>query len=155
PPPPGYGAPPPGYAAPPPGYGMAAGYRPVSGPVTAFGRTSSHWWKRAVALILDTLILAIPLNILTASIGGFESRTVDGETHLEFHGPGPLISLVVVVLYYAFLNGGQKGQTVGKMAMRIQVRDIDNGGPIGFGRGLGRQLILYAFAIACLIPLLL
>jgi uncharacterized RDD family membrane protein YckC len=155
PPPPGYGAPPPGYAAPPPGYGMAAGYRPAAGPVTAFGRMASHWWKRAVALILDSLILVIPLNILTAVLGGFETTNIDGETHFEFHGPGPLISLVVVVLYYALLNGGQKGQTVGKMAMRIQVRDIETGGAIGFGRGLGRQLILYAFAIACLIPLLL
>ena len=41
------------------------------------------------------------------------------------------------------------------MLMRIQVRDIETGGPIGFGRGLGRQLILYVFAVACVLPLLL
>ena len=53
------------------------------------------------------------------------------------------------------LNGGPKGQTVGKMALRIQVRDIDTGGPIGYGRGLGRQLMIYVFALACGIGLLL
>ncbi len=59
------------------------------------------------------------------------------------------------MLYDALLNGGAKGQTVGKSSCAIQVRDIETGGPIGFGRGLGRQLILYVFAIACVLPLLL
>jgi uncharacterized RDD family membrane protein YckC len=154
PPPPGYGAPPPGYAAPPPGYGTY-GYSPVSGPVTAFGRTASQWWKRAVALIIDTIVLTVPLSLISGLLGGLETTTVDGEARVEMKGPGFIITIVVVVLYYAILNGGAKGQTVGKMLMRIQVRDIDTGGAIGFGRGLGRQLILYVFAIACVIPLLL
>ena len=59
------------------------------------------------------------------------------------------------LLYYALLNGGTKGQTIGKMAMRIQVRDIDTGGPIGVGRGFGRQLMIYLFTFACVLPLLL
>ena len=42
-----------------------------------------------------------------------------------------------------------------KMAMRIQVRDIDTGGPIGVGRGFCRQLMIYLFTFACVIPLLL
>jgi len=156
PPPPGYGAPPPGYAAPPPGYGMASGYRPASGPVTAFGRTASHWWKRAVALILDAIILSIPISILTSmSGGGFERTTVDGETRIEWHGGGLFVGVIVGLLYYALLNGGAKGQTIGKMALRIQVRDIDTGGPIGVGRGFGRQLMIYLFTFACVIPLLL
>jgi uncharacterized RDD family membrane protein YckC len=92
---------------------------------------------------------------VSSIVGGIETTTVDGEARVEMRGPGFLITIVAVVLYYAILNGGAKGQTVGKMLMRIQVRDIETGGPIGFGRGLGRQLILYVFAIACVIPLLL
>ena len=155
PPPPGYGAPPPGYAPPPPGYGAYGSYSPATGPVTSFGRTASQWWKRAVALIIDTIVLTIPLSIVSNILGGIETTTVDGEARIEMKGPGFLITIVAVVLYYAVLNGGTKGQTIGKMLMRIQVRDIGTGGPIGFGRGLGRQLILYVFAIACVIPLLL
>jgi uncharacterized RDD family membrane protein YckC len=123
--------------------------------MTVFGQMASQWWKRAVALIIDMLVLAVPLNILTAMLGGFEARTVDGQTEFEFEGPGVFISIVVSILYYVLLNGGPKGQTVGKMALRIQVRDIDTGGPIGYGRGLGRQLMIYVFALACGIPLLL
>jgi uncharacterized RDD family membrane protein YckC len=108
-----------------------------------------------VALIIDTIVLTVPLSIVSGIVGGIETTTVDGEARVEMRGPGFLITIVAVVLYYALLNGGTKGQTVGKMLMRIQVRDIETGGPIGFGRGLGRQLILYVFALACVIPLLL
>ena len=69
PPPPGYGAPPPGYGAPPPGYGMYSGYGQPTGSVTAFGRTASHWWKRAVALIIDTIVLTVPLSIVSSHRG--------------------------------------------------------------------------------------
>ena len=135
---------------------MASGYRPAVGFVTAFGRTASPWWKRAVALILDAIILSIPISILTSmSGGGFERTTVDGETRFEWHGGGLFIGVIVGLLYYALLNGGSKGQTIGKMAMRIQVRDIDTGGPIGVGRGFGRQLMIYLFTFACVLPLLL
>jgi uncharacterized RDD family membrane protein YckC len=153
-PPPGYAAPPPGYAAPPPGYGGSP-YGVALPPMTVFGQMASAWWKRAVALIIDSLVLAVPLNLLTALLGGFEARTVDGETQFNVEGPGFVISIAVAILYYTLLNGGPKGQTVGKMALRIQVRDIDTGGPIGYGRGLGRQLIIYVFALACGIGLLL
>lgn len=153
-PPPGYVPPPPGYGGPPPGYGGSV-YGTAIPPMTVFGQMASAWWKRAVALIIDSLVLAVPLNLLTAVLGGFEARTVDGETEFNVEGPGFLISIVVAILYYTFLNGGPKGQTVGKMALRIQVRDIDTGGPIGYGRGLGRQLMIYLFALACGIGLLL
>ena len=112
--------------------------------------------KRAVALILDAIILSIPISILTSmSGGGFERTTVDGQTRFEWHGGGLFIGVIVGLLYYALLNGGSKGQTIGKMAMRIQVRDIDTGGPIGVGRGFGRQLMIYLFTFACVLPLLL
>ena len=146
--------PPPGYGAPPPGYGGSV-YGAALPPMTVFGQMASPWWKRAVALIIDSLVLAVPLNLLTALLGGFEARTVDGETQFNVEGPGFVISIVVAILYYTLLNGGPKGQTVGKMALRIQVRDIDTGGAIGYGRGLGRQLVIYVFALACGIGLLL
>jgi len=156
-PPPGYGIPPPGYAAPPPGYGVAGAYRPA-GPVTAFGRTASQWWKRAVALIIDALLLGVAGTILTRMFGGgFETRTVNGEDRIEVRGGGVglWLPLVLGLVYYAVLNGGTKGQTVGKMALRIQVRDIDTGGPIGIGRGFGRQALIILFTLACVLPLLL
>ena len=49
-------------------------------------------------------------------------------------------------------TAGRRDRPSARWHMRIQVRDIDTGGPIGFGRGLGRQLIIYVFALACVHP---
>jgi uncharacterized RDD family membrane protein YckC len=42
--------------------------------------------------------------------------------------------------YYAYFEGSQSGQTVGKRATKIRVISSLDGGPIGFGRGLLRYL---------------
>jgi uncharacterized RDD family membrane protein YckC len=67
---------------------------------------------------------------------------------------------VVSLGYFSFLDGGRRGQTVGKMAVGIAVRDIDTGGPIGAGRALLRRFIFFAtyfglilFVINALSPL--
>jgi uncharacterized RDD family membrane protein YckC len=63
-----------------------------------------------------------------------------------------LFVIVGPLLYYALLNGSERGQTLGKMALRIQVRDAGTGGPIGFGRGLLRAFVYEALLVACLVP---
>ena len=46
--------------------------------------------------------------------------------------------------YFSFLDGGRGGQTVGKMAVGIAVRDIDTGGAVGAGRALVRRVFFFA-----------
>ena len=89
-PPPGYAPPPPGYAAPPPGYGGGSPYGVALPPMTVFGQMASPWWKRAVALIIDTLVLVHPTQTIILNIfGGFETygqhRRRDGA---PLEGPG-------------------------------------------------------------------
>ena len=72
-PPPGYAAPPPGYAAPPPGYGGGSPYGVALPPMTVFGQMASPWWKRAVALIIDSLVLFVPQTIILTIFGGLEA----------------------------------------------------------------------------------
>jgi uncharacterized RDD family membrane protein YckC len=50
------------------------------------------------------------------------------------------------------MNGSRRGQTLGKMALGIAVRDARTGAAIGFWRGLGRFLITLVFEIALFIP---
>jgi len=100
----------------------------ASGPRAGF-------WRRFGASIVDGLVLAIPTGILYA-IDPVLSNTV-----------GTLIGL----LYYVILEGGKRGQTVGKMALGIRVYDLRQGGPIGYGRGF----IRYIARILSTIPLLL
>lgn len=49
-----------------------------------------------------------------------------------------IVALVAVVFYFAKLEGGPNGQTIGKKALGIRVIDANTGGPIGGGRAVGR-----------------
>ena len=51
-----------------------------------------------------------------------------------------VVSLIGGITYYTLLEGGPKGQTVGKMALGIRVIDLGQGGPIGYGRGFIRYI---------------
>jgi uncharacterized RDD family membrane protein YckC len=162
------GGPPPGGQPPPPG-----GYQPQQppgqypgpyqqmAPVSPQGRPLAEWWKRAVAIIIDSLILGIPGYIIIAILGvGFASQAEIDPVTGELEGgagffAGFLISAlafaVISVLYFVFLNGGEKGQTVGKMVMKIQVRDEATGGAIGYGKGFLRWLVAYLLGALCFI----
>jgi uncharacterized RDD family membrane protein YckC len=60
-------------------------------------------------------------------------------------------ALVGLVLYYALLEGGSKGQTVGKRVIGIRVVDKLTGGPIGTGRGVGRFFARLLSGLACFV----
>lgn len=116
----------------------------------------ADWWRRAVAILLDGLILSIP-NFILLSLMGIDTAQVDPATDqvaIDWgsFGAATLVGLVVAVVYSGLLDGSSHGQTVGKMAMRIQVRDANVGGPIGFGRAALRRLIYQALFFALGIP---
>ena len=98
-----------------------------SGPRSSFGR-------RVVAYIIDVVLVAIVAAIATA----LTSRAVG-------YGVEALIS----VAYFAYLDGGPRGQTLGKMALGIRVIDFNTGGSIGYGRGVVRWIGLIISAIPC------
>lgn len=120
PPPPGYGTPPPaGYGAPPPGYGMPApdyGQPPMGAPELA------PWGTRVVATLIDVaIILAAQLVVSAAS-----------------RGLAQLVALAIEV-YFAYMVG-TRGQSPGKIAMKITVRREADGQLIGFGTAVLRWL---------------
>ncbi len=176
PPPPGYSPPappsatpaPPPYAQTPPAapaYSQAppagspyaqqpqagAPYGYVPAPVDSLGRPLADWWQRAVAIIIDSVLLAIVFTILRAIFGGNNNGT-SGHTSTGHAIVAELISIVISLGYFALLDGGQKGQTIGKMAMGIATRDIATGGSIGPARGLLRRFIYEILFIAFVIP---
>jgi len=106
----------------------------------------AEWWQRLVAFVLDLAILAVPNSIIISAIAG--SAVSSGVT-----GPGSVspsvweaigVAFVVSLGYFSFLDGGRSGQTVGKMAMGIAVRDVETGGPVGAGRALLRRFFFFA-----------
>ena len=120
------------------------------------------WWQRVAALALDIVILAIPNTVIVSLVAG--SAVTTGVITSTNVGPRVWeaigVAAVVSLGYFSFLDGGRGGQTVGKMAVGIAVRDIDTGGPIGAGRALLRRFIFFAtyfglilFVINALSPL--
>jgi uncharacterized RDD family membrane protein YckC len=161
PPPPGGPTTPPPMPPPmPPPPGVAYGTYRFQDPVT--GAPTAEWWQRAVALIIDWAIFAIPTWIIvyvivlnaittthTTAFGSYQTRSV-GLLYVF-----DILFFLGYLAYYALLNGGEKGQTVGKMVMGIATRDESGQGPIGYGRAVGRFFIIVLFDILCFIPLIL
>jgi len=126
PPPPQPPASPPPYQPPPAAQPTWQASGPT-GPRSSFGR-------RVVAYLLDGVILGVVYGIVAVIF----SQSV-----------GSGAELVVGALYFTFLDGGPRGQTVGKMALGIRVIDFREGGSIGYGRGVVRWLGLIISAIPC------
>jgi uncharacterized RDD family membrane protein YckC len=101
----------------------------ASGPRASF-------FRRFGAALLDGILVGIVSGILQAIVG---------------RGFGSLLALAVGIAYYAYLEGGPTGQTLGKKALGIRVLDLRTGGPIGFSRGV----IRYFGRILSTIPLFL
>ena len=177
-PPYGYGQPAPpygGYAPPGPyGYGQQGGYPPS--PYAAYGVPPNRildpvlglvlapWWKRFLALIMDGVLTSIVLGIfeqiIFAAVGRNEltlpPQNLDGTQTFPTHVIVTLlliglVGLVLSMLYYAILDG-TRGQTIGKMALGIAVRDDRTGLVIGLGRGFGRYLFNFLLSILLILP---
>jgi uncharacterized RDD family membrane protein YckC len=121
------GAMPPPAAEPAPTPPPQAWQQGPSGPRASFGR-------RLVAYLVDFLLLGIADAVF---------RVIFNE------GVGAGVGLLVGVAYFTFLDGGPRGQTLGKMALGIRVIDFNTGGSIGYPRGVVRYIGLILSAIPC------
>ncbi len=107
----------------------------------------AQWWQRFLALFVDGLILLVPtLFIVAFATGGSTtSISVNGGRSVPDSVWSALgVAFVIALGYFAFLDGGKSGQTIGKRAVGIAVRDADSGGPIGAGRALARRVFFFA-----------
>lgn len=111
PPPPGQ-TPPPWYE-PPPSF-------PAAGQPGDLG-------TRFVAKLIDGVLVAVALSVISAVLGfaafGMGMRTGYGTDLLS-----SLISTAIVVGYYALMES-TRGQTVGKMILRLRVQNLDGQHP--------------------------
>lgn len=112
------------------------------------------WWRRVVAALLDWLLVAVPIGLFGAAFGLVEViRDVEGDIVRVRPSAGlSLLVFLAALAYSAAMDGSQRGATVGKMALLIQVRDADTGGPIGPARALGRRFIFLILFQLLFIP---
>jgi uncharacterized RDD family membrane protein YckC len=96
------------------------------------------FWQRFGAAILDGLILLIPSIIL---------RVIFKDSAGIYY----LLQTIISLGYYTYFEGGPSGATIGKRALGIRVYDFRQGGAIGYGRGLLRQIGKYISGIVILL----
>jgi uncharacterized RDD family membrane protein YckC len=105
----------------------------------------SGWWRRAGALLVDSLLV---FGVIAVVFGlAFGVAAVD-ETI------GGILLLLAIVLalagpiwYWIYYTGRAPGQTVGKRALGIRVRHAEEDRAIGYGASAGRYFITFLFGI--------
>jgi uncharacterized RDD family membrane protein YckC len=110
------------------------------------------WWRRGVAWLLDGLVLGAPVGILGSLLDLVETVRSADTVRYEPKPALLILSFVVTLAYSALMDGSARGATIGKMAMRIQVRDAHTAGPIGPARALIRRLIYLLLFYTFIIP---
>ncbi len=147
------GAPPPPGGAPPP---TTPAVPTTGAPVGT--ANYAEWWKRAVGAIIDAILLGIVNSILGAIFGLNADNAVNTTTGALDPAAftalitGNILLMILGVAYYVVLNGSEKGQTVGKMVMKIRVRDMATGGPAGYGKAFIRYIVSLVLFLLCVIP---
>lgn len=109
------------------------------GPDAGYG----GFWKRVVALIVDSIILVVA-GIVGGFIAGFVVGTMMGSQGADADaiknagaGAGGLLGLFFNWLYFTILESSARQTTFGKAAMGLIVTDA-NGRTISFARANGR-----------------
>lgn len=120
----------------------------ASAKVDVLGRPYADWGTRAVAHVIDVFVIICGWAALIAAVvAGTKLRTSptsDGETNISGFGVAvivvSLLALIIFTVGYRLLHGSESGQTLGKRAVAIQVRDAQTGGRVSYARAFGRFL---------------
>jgi uncharacterized RDD family membrane protein YckC len=94
------------------------------------------FFERFVAFMIDGLLLSIANFVLVAIFDG---------------GGGQLLSLVIAVVYFATLEGGPTGQTVGKRVMNIKVVRARSMDQLGTGTAILRYFAHFLSTVVFLL----
>jgi uncharacterized RDD family membrane protein YckC len=100
------------------------------------------FWVRAVAALVDGVLVAVIQFLLTFMLTIFAARVgvLHGqEARIAMAGITWLFGMVVSYAYYVFFTG-YCGQTPGKMAIRVKVIRT-SGAEIGYGRAALREIV--------------
>ena len=151
--------PPPSYAgsesprAIPPGATVTP-HRPAAAPVPDERWVLAGWWRRAVAFVVDGLVVGVVATLIiiliTAAAGGVGFLGGDATGYggivlgLLF---STLIATAVALFYAPFYMARTNGQTLGKQLMSIRVVRA-NGEPIEFLWAVVREVVVKTFLFA-------
>lgn len=105
---------------------------------TAAARPDASVGQRVGALLLDTLIVMVPLFVVSALLFG-DSQSGGGGFRVSLTGL-PFLLTALVALGYFFVTELVAGQTLGKLIVGVRVVS-DKGPDLGAGQVLVRTLL--------------
>ena len=108
-------------------------------------------WRRGVAILIDLAILGLLSSAVYRALGGDLPERGQAQQSGDARGVA-LTVLGVGLLYIGLLSGSPRGQTAGKAALQIRVRDAATGGPIGPARGLLRFATVWLLYQVLIVP---
>lgn len=142
-----------GYTSPaPPGAGGPAPATPSSSPGLAGRPALASWGSRAVAQIVDGVIIAIGAVVVFALLAalGLTVDTDGGAAAFIVTVFFAVIALTIVALLYApILMSRTNGQTLGRMVVNIRVIRPD-GRPMTFGFAMLREVAVKTLLVGVL-----
>src|ERR1700674_4856177 len=151
PPPPGAGGYPP--PPPPPGPGgyppalyqqpMGGGYAPMQGYAPA--ATYAGFWIRAVAYIIDTILLVVVGRVIDFALSVNPADTSSGPYALS-----SFLQFVINIGYFSYMWSYQGG-TLGQRIFKLRVVDANTGQRISLGKALLRWLGLFISFLVCFV----
>ncbi|MFF9482600.1 RDD family protein [Streptomyces sp. NPDC014733] len=100
------------------GYGAAD---PLAGMPPLAGRG-----RRLVARIIDAIIIGVPMSLIMSSIVGWVDYTSTSNAETSKQATVSGVTMLVYLVYEGLMLT-HRGQTVGKMAMKIRVAMLSNG----------------------------
>jgi len=122
------------------------------------------FWRRVAAALIDTIIIGLALYLFSLFLPVIEEAGLgnlspsDGDFGITAEvSLTPLGTLILVIggwLYAALMESGPKQATVGKMALSLQVTDLD-GDRIGFAQASGRYFAKILSLIILLVGFLM
>jgi uncharacterized RDD family membrane protein YckC len=107
---------------------------------------------RAVAVIVDGLVTFLGLGIPIALLSG-QTSSGNGTVGFNLHG-GPAFIWIALSFAYWIVLEAAFGRTLGKRILGLRVERAE-GGPIGWGQSVARNLLRIVDVIPFVVPYLL
>lgn len=102
------------------------------------------FWRRFGAFVVDAIVLNLAMFVVSFALPIYDTVDygADGSAFgfafdFQYNALGTLVIILLGWLYYALMESSARQATLGKMALKLAVTDLE-GERIGFGRATGR-----------------
>lgn len=137
---------PPGQWTPPPQSPGPQYDYPPSAPAQQMQAAMAGFWRRLVALIIDSIVVGVVAGLVSVAIEALlHVTTTNGSSGIR-----GTVQFILGLIYFGWL-WSTRGQTLGYMAMGMRLARVD-GTQIGVGRALLRYILIELSFGFCLIP---